>query len=979
MSLRSILCLGLACSFIPAVQSAEFNWGDQCSNGSNTLQNVPIKHYAQYSNYTVTDIGEIPAGLGNISITVDAGRSDDIDIELRDKLTGEKIISSGLNTDSNAILGGQVSQGNGGTADYNGVSYAYSGFDGTDYYGKETFDILGDSNRNLIVSAVTDSTDALNIGGVGTYVDVSYSWNKSSACGGPSPAGAYIQSIDTREQFLSIAQRSSVTGAIGINEVKFVIMDINTNDPKLYFMNTKLFPYHYDFVKNELRTYSDLSQFNNDTYFFDERRNLAGTILAHDNYTSAEGIQGIYTVEFWPTDPVSALLTTKAYNLIKNSFSAATNKLVHFPASDVQTAIYFENKSLFESSNTPIITSDELFSNVTFSPLNLGEGFGTLRVIESGSETFSTRDVVIFKAIPNDLSHVGGIITDAPQTPLSHINLKAKQNNTPNAYIKGASSNPSITSLVGKVVQYKVTVDGYELREATQAEADQWFESVRPTNSQTPQSDLNAKDPIRLTQIGNADWIRYGAKAANVAELAKVLDRSQVPDGYAVPFSLYDEFMKAKRCEGVDLDEVTGEEIPNGEFRELCEQQSKIDNYAISAARRGLSSVYNIEAGSSNVTIAMRSPVDLDLVLIDNGEYVVSANHRGARLYNTGTISYKGLTITYSGYLAGNETITISGTTGSGLSVGAYGYQAGSGNLVVTQVTENSEGKSYYEQIAEIMEDEAFQNDPAERDSQLKDFRKEIKKGEVPASITLKLDQMHEFWRNEDGTMTRSVRLRSSTNNEDLEGFNGAGLYESTTHDPDEGKIEESAKKIWAALWTFRAFEERDFYRIDHFKTYMGILAHESYGDEQVNGVGVTKNIYSKNTKGHYINAQYGEISVTNPEPIIVAGETVNSIPDEFLLAEVISAEGYAMEWIRQYIRHSNVETVYDAPVMTPNVLTDAEIDELRMAMDKIQAHFKAIYNGDENFAMDIEFKITRTTDGSRGHLEIKQARPWVD
>ena len=64
---------------------------------------------------------------------------------------------------------------------------------------------------------------------------------------------------------------------------------------------------------------------------------------------------------------------------------------------------------------------------------------------------------------------------------------------------------------------------------------------------------------------------------------------------------------------------------------------------------------------------------------------------------------------------------------------------------------------------------------------------------------------------------------------------------------------------------------------------------------------------------------------------------------------------------------------------MTENVLTDAEVTELRIAMQKIQTHFKAIYAGNTDFAMDIEFKITRTEDGSRGHLEIKQARPWVD
>ena len=682
----------------------------------------------------------------------------------------------------------------------------------------------------------------------------------------------YLTTMATRADFEGLAARSTVPGALGVLEVKFVILDINTANPSLYFMNTGLHQYHYDFVSGALGLYtgnSGLGQFNTDSYFFDERKNIAGTMIAHDTYESPTGTTGLYTVEFWPTDPVAAALTIKAYGVIAAAFPAAAGKLYHFPASASQTALYEADKAAFEAAGVAVVLSEALYAGVTFSPLNLGVGFGTLRVIETGSETFSIKDVVVFKHIPNDLSHVGGIITDEPQTPLSHINLKAKQNNMPNAYVRGASTAPDVVALVGKIVKYTVTVDGYSLEEATEAERLAWLASVQPSEPQTPESDLTVTEPARLTTIGMADWVRYGAKASNVAELAKILLPGQVPDGYAIPFTVYDEYMKAKRCEGTDTDPDTMLEVPNGEFRRLC---------------------------------------------VAPGDDVAA-------------------------------------------------------------------GKTFYEQITAIMQEATFIDDAAERDSKLKDFRKEMKKGEVPADIVAKLNAVHTFWEEADGTMLRSVRLRSSTNNEDLEGFNGAGLYESTTHDPDEGVLAESAKKVWAGLWTFRAFEERDFYRIDHFKTYMGVLAHESYGDEQVNGVGVTKNIFQAGD-GHYVNAQYGEISVTNPEPIVVGGETVNSVPDEFLLARVLgnAPDGSIQyQWINQYIRRSNVETVYGLPVPTTNVLEDDEIEELRVAMEKIQAHYKTQLSGGSSFAMDIEFKITRTTDNSRGHLEVKQARPWID
>ena len=73
------------------------------------------------------------------------------------------------------------------------------------------------------------------------------------------------------------------------------------------------------------------------------------------------------------------------------------------------------------------------------------------------------------------------------------------------------------------------------------------------------------------------------------------------------------------------------------------------------------------------------------------------------------------------------------------------------------------------------------------------------------------------------------LRCRSSTNNEDLPGFSGAGLYDSFTHRPDEGHLSESIKQVYASLWNYRAFEAREFYRIDHFTTAMGVLVHPQF------------------------------------------------------------------------------------------------------------------------------------------------------
>ena len=169
----------------------------------------------------------------------------------------------------------------------------------------------------------------------------------------------------------------------------------------------------------------------------------------------------------------------------------------------------------------------------------------------------------------------------------------------------------------------------------------------------------------------------------------------------------------------------------------------------------------------------------------------------------------------------------------------------------------------FYSEATQMINDELFQKFPSVREKRLKEFRKRIKDiGILPGWMLEKLRAMQDSF--ENGI---TLRARSSTNNEDLQGFNGAGLYESYSHYPDEGHFSKTAKQVWAGLWTYRAFEEREFWKIDHLTASMGILVHPNYKDELANGVGVTKNIYipGPGWDGHYINVQKGDNLITNP------------------------------------------------------------------------------------------------------------------
>jgi pyruvate,water dikinase len=612
-----------------------------------------------------------------------------------------------------------------------------------------------------------------------------------------------------REAFDAVSHRDNFPGAPDVREVKFLIMGADTAKPALYFLNASRHQYHYYFAQEVLGYPGSLNTFNNETYFTNTtRKQIAGSLVVHESWQPpGGGPPGVVTMEFWPSDPVSYPFVQKAYDLISRSMTWLDRRFAYHAASETQRTLYRAERAQFDSAlrdRLDIITTEELFGQTSYTMLNPGVGYGRL-IVYDGSAPMSARDVVIFRTLPNEISRTAGIITEAPQTPLSHINLKAKQNNTPNAYIRNASTHASLAPLMGRYVRYETLADGFTVREATQEEVDTHLESLRPVNPQIPVRDLTKRSILPLGSLGFASAGGYGAKTANVAELRKFLPSTMVPDGHGIPFYYYDEFMKY------------------------------------------------------------------------NGFYTVAA---------------------------------------------------------------------------ELMADPFFRTDAAYRRFQLDWLRRLIRQGQLPSWMITDLATLQG--RFPAGT---GIRCRSSTNNEDLEGFSGAGLYDSYTHRPDEGHLSNTVKQTWASLWNERAWDEREFYRVDHMIAAMGVLCHPNQDDEIANGVAVTKNIIDPNWTGYYVNAQLGESLVTNPDP--------NAVPEEFLIARLLGQDRYTI----QHVTYSNLVPEGQT------VITTAQAEQLADRMAAIHSRFLPLYNGVYGvFAMEIEWKITST-----GALQIKQARPWVE
>ena len=254
-----------------------------------------------------------------------------------------------------------------------------------------------------------------------------------------------------------------------------------------------------------------------------------------------------------------------------------------------------------------------------------------------------------------------------------------------------------------------------------------------------------------------------------------------------------------------------------------------------------------------------------------------------------------------------------------------------------------------YEKVEALLANREALEDRARLEAELTKLRELILAGTLPDWLTTALAELQS--RFPGGT---PIRCRSSTNNEDLPGFSGAGLYTSVTHRPEEGHLGASIKEVFASTWNSRAFEEREFYRIDHLGTAMGVLVHPNFEGERANGVAVTQDVLYGTDRNYYVNSQVGEDLVTNP-----GGE---SIPEEVLLAWWPEG-GHE---VRQFSNQTREERVLRAD----------DLILLRKCLTKIHGKFAKLYGVDPDsasFAMEVEFKITRD-----GALSIKQARPWV-
>jgi hypothetical protein len=250
--------------------------------------------------------------------------------------------------------------------------------------------------------------------------------------------------------------------------------------------------------------------------------------------------------------------------------------------------------------------------------------------------------------------------------------------------------------------------------------------------------------------------------------------------------------------------------------------------------------------------------------------------------------------------------------------------------------------------------------------------------------------------------------LRSSTNSEDMIGFSGAGLYNSTSvklYEPDakgnlklrawkdiEKDLREKIPYVYSSVWNERAFLEREWYSVSgerHLDVKAAIAIHGGFNGtveegkigETANGVAITTNINNPADKSKiYINGQHYGLSVTNPpskEELKKYGMNEN---DPYLTEELLVTNFVASiedrrrpdSWQRWPYERRQSSTVKGN---TPVFKNDEEVRRLAVVLDHISNSMAKVYGKKAtDFIADVEWNIF----GEDRTISINQSRPFT-
>ena len=347
---------------------------------------------------------------------------------------------------------------------------------------------------------------------------------------------------------------------------KFLIDCRDAASPQLHVINARFTRggatpdsarYHFSFAEEVLEIPESLDEFNQVTYFTPgPKRYVAGVVHSYQLSGGAEPVIGL---QFYPQDVIAEEPLLDALRVASAGIDLPGFRVAFVPTGGQQTTARIGAQLV--DAGISVLPLDEILGSVTYLPLNAGEAWGYLRIFPADSESLRPTDIPVFDELPLDLSVVAGVLTRAVQDTNSHVNLKSKERQTPNAVLRDAAADhPRLAPFADQPVHYVVAPGDFTLEPSTPEEVAaklaQRLDRPLVTLRIEPEANLRSFTEMAGTDPGGTLQLarRFGAKAANLAflghrnVLGRVADAGSpsaevgydlTPEGVAVPFQRY--------------------------------------------------------------------------------------------------------------------------------------------------------------------------------------------------------------------------------------------------------------------------------------------------------------------------------------------------------------------------------------------------------------------------------------------------------
>src|SRR6266496_670158 len=342
-----------------------------------------------------------------------------------------------------------------------------------------------------------------------------------------------LPAIHSRAEFDSLAVEYDANTPYALPHLLFVIDRLNRN--RIYYINTKRYPFHKDFVNGTYLSLERGQEFFENNYLKPNRRFIMGTIAWQTPVRR-------WTFEFWEGDLIPADQIKLASEIVNKTFF---------------TAVAFKPNSLRQEEASASIEGlarvlqTEISKSQEYEALNVAKGLGRIHIIPKLDDhvEIGFNEILVLDEVPVQLPPVAGIITTKPSTPLSHINLLAKGWGVPNAYIKNAPE--LFKQYNGWWVEFDVRHDSYSIKRAELSAIDEYQKRLKERlDVMKPRYDLSITRLAGLSGQRAASVIAYGAKSANLGQLTHAhVPGIAVPPGFTIPFFYYDQFLKENKLD----------------------------------------------------------------------------------------------------------------------------------------------------------------------------------------------------------------------------------------------------------------------------------------------------------------------------------------------------------------------------------------------------------------------------------------------